>query len=352
MNHKIFTFKEALADSEKNCKNRNGNVIRHLLLGNGFSIAYEPTIFTYNSLFSKANFASHPEVPAVFDALNTQDFEEVAYSLEQAAKVTPCYDGTFDTTKLVNHADAVKKVLINTIASNHPENPDSLFSFNYTACSNFLNHFIGSKGKIYTLNYDILLYWVLMHGQNENIFTFDDGFRSPQDDWDADYVTWDGGILASLCIYYLHGALHLFDSRHELQKFTWKRTDIPLLEQARTAINKGAFPLFVAEGTSEQKMAKIQHSAYLHRAYRSLSSISGCVFIHGLSLSENDKHILRVLERGKMHHLYIGIFGDPNSETNQATINRALQMENARRYQDLNVHFYDTASADVWGKNG
>lgn len=352
MNHDIFTFKEALADSELNCKNRNGNVIRHLLLGNGFSIAYEPNIFTYSSLFSKANFADHPEVPSVFDALNTQDFEEVAYALEQAAKVTPCYDDTFNTAKLVEHADAVKKVLINTIASNHPENPDSLFGFNYTACSNFLSHFIRSKGTIYTLNYDILLYWVLMHGQNENIFTFDDGFRSAEDNWDADYVTWDGGNSHKQNIYYLHGALHLFDSRHELKKFTWKRTDIPLLEQARTAINGGSFPLFVAEGSSEQKMAKIQHSAYLHKAYRSLSNISGCVFMHGLSLSENDKHILRALERGKVQHIYVGIFGDPKSEYNQATINRALEMEQARKFQNLTVHFYDTASANVWGKDG
>jgi len=48
---KILTFKEALNDSAKHSN-------RHLLLGNGFSIACKPDIFQYGKLFERADFTS------------------------------------------------------------------------------------------------------------------------------------------------------------------------------------------------------------------------------------------------------------------------------------------------------
>ena len=64
----LMTFAEAIEDSEQYSK-------RHLLLGNGFSIACRADIFHYGSLFAQADFTQVPEVEAVFAALGTQDFE-------------------------------------------------------------------------------------------------------------------------------------------------------------------------------------------------------------------------------------------------------------------------------------
>jgi hypothetical protein len=50
---KILTFLEALKNSET-AKHR------HVLLGNGFSIACRPDIFVYGKLFERANFADIP----------------------------------------------------------------------------------------------------------------------------------------------------------------------------------------------------------------------------------------------------------------------------------------------------
>ncbi len=342
----ILQFEEAL-EMARSVKNSRGNPCKvHLLLGNGFSIALKPDIFTYSSLFEKADLTTSPEIVSVFKQLGTTDFEEAVYAMESAASILPCYLPDDPKVRERLRADAlkVKNILIETIAGNHPPRPHDVQDDQYQACARFLGNFLGA-GKVYTLNYDILLYWTLMHsGVN-----FDDGFRSDPDDPHADYVYWNDGDSRNQNVYYLHGALHLFDAGHQLRKYTWIRTDDPLIEQARKAISNGDFPLFVSEGMSEKKMTKIEHSGYLHKALRSISNVQGSLFIHGLSLSENDNHILQRIERGKTQKVFVGIYGDPTSHTNAQIIRRAELMPENRTGQELSVHFYDSSSANVWG---
>jgi hypothetical protein len=322
----------------------------HLLLGNGFSIALKPDIFTYNSLFSKANFSAHPEVQKVFERLDTTDFEQVVYTLEQAAQILTCYLPSQEQTKERMEEDALrlKEILVETIAGNHPPRPYEISEDQYASCTRFLKPFLDS-GSIYTLNYDILLYWTLMNAKDQNLISFDDGFRSDPLDLDAEYVVWDNGNAHGQNVHYLHGALHLFDAGHQLRKYTWNRTDIPLVEQSRKAISDGAFPLFVSEGSTEMKMTKISHSGYLHKALRSFSSIGGSLFIHGLSLAPNDEHILQRIERGKLQQVFIGIHGDPGTAHNQKIVARASRLLTNRGDGSLKVHYYSSSSAKVWG---
>ena len=98
----------------------------------------------------------------------------------------------------------------------------------YAACRTFLSHFVGSGAgcKIYTMNYDLLLYWALMHEEEDPLVSVpldhDDGFRKDASDYDAPYVEWQGESAAhGQNIHYLHGALHLFDAGHQLQKYSW-----------------------------------------------------------------------------------------------------------------------------------
>ena len=72
---KVPTLAEALEDSKKYSK-------RHLLLGNGFSIACRPNIFAYGRLFEQADFTKvSPTAKYAFTALGTQDFERVIKAL-------------------------------------------------------------------------------------------------------------------------------------------------------------------------------------------------------------------------------------------------------------------------------
>ena len=353
----IITFADAIADSEQCNK-------RHLVLGNGFSIGCRADIFHYASLFGEADFSAVPEVGAVFGALSTQDFEVAIRALESSSALVPIYapDNLASGQTMRKHAEALKEILVSTIANNHPATPNTIEDTEFWSCRQFLNYFLGPNrgGYVFTLNYDLLLYWALMHDDSP----FDDaplelnkkdGFGNDEDDPDADYVVWQGETAAhSAHVHFLHGGLHLFDSGSELQKYTWVRKGVPLVEQARAAINANKFPLFVAEGTSTQKKNKIRHNAYLYQSFKVLTAnaqtVEHCFFIFGHSLAENDDHILRRLGRGRFKKLYVGIFGDPNSDTNREIIRRAeaLAAERHDRWP-LEIAFFDSASANVWG---
>ena len=142
---------------------------------------------------------------------------------------------------------------------------------------------------------------------------FNDGFGKIKDI--NDYVVWDSKNNAS--VYFLHGALHIFDSDDEIKKFTWINTGKRLIDQIRSALNSNKFPIFVSEGTSKEKKAKIFHNAYLSKAYRSFESIGKNLFIFGHSLDENDSHILHMIASGKIENVYISIYGDGNSSYNK-----------------------------------
>lgn len=356
---KILTFSEAISDSDQYAK-------RHLLLGNGFSISCRPDIFRYGSLYDQADFSSIPEAKNIFRSLNTQDFEVIIQSLENAASLMPVYmQGSLVLANLMrSHAATLKDILVATIAKNHPDRPQDIDEARIWACKEFLYNFIGAdnnkSGYVFTLNYDLLLYWVLMNDgkpfeEDELKLNKNDSFGNDEDNPLADYVVWQGETAAhSANIFFLHGALHLFDAGSELQKYTWVRSGDRLVDQARNAIGQNKFPLFVSEGTNQQKKSKIRHNAYLYQGYKVLTANAGmkehCFFIFGHSLAENDDHILIRIARGKCKKLYVGLYGDPANEVNQKIIKRAQWMQTQRHTKHpLDVSFFDSASANVWG---
>jgi hypothetical protein len=140
---------------------------RHLLLGNGFSIACKPDIFTYRSLFEEAKKTMSKALVAIFASMGTQDFEEVIRALQNAASILSVYKPKLTVTKqlLLDDAAKLKKALIQAVAGRHPARPNDISDARYHACRKFLSHFIGEgvAGKVYTMNYDLLLYWALMH---------------------------------------------------------------------------------------------------------------------------------------------------------------------------------------------
>ncbi len=359
----VISFDEALLASNKYVK-------RHLLLGNGFSIACVPTIFTYGSLFSKADFSAMPEVKEIFEILKTQDFELVVNALEKSSLMIPVYNAkrTKTANKMYAHAQKLKEVLIQTLAQNHPAYPAIIEEERYKACLRFLANFLDKESCVYTLNYDLLLYWTTMYGlERKLINTLPlDGFGKDADFENgealvSDYVTWQGDSSAHRQnIHYLHGALHLYDRGADIEKFTWVNTGISLIDQSRNALAANRFPLFVAEGESPKKMEKIAHSGYLYHSYKSFSANmkvtprngKNCLFTYGVSFGENDEHVLKKIPQGKIGHLFISIFGDPTTTANKQIIAFAERLKRKRRTNDLEVTYYDAGSAKVWGNIG
>lgn len=338
----ILTFHQALEDAERYSK-------RHLFLGNGFSIACRPGIFAYGRLYEQADFSKLSSTARLgFEALRTQDFERVIKALQDAATVLTAYNGApAIVDSVLSDADGLRELLVQTIAASHPAWPGEVTDSEYSACRKFLGNF----SSVYTLNYDLLLHWAKMHVPEGERPDCDDGFRSLEDDPDASYVVWDPSHSRSQTLWFLHGALHLFDSPVEIQKYTWANTGVRLIDQIRGALSQNCFPIFVSEGTSAEKYERIRHNDYLAKAYRSFQSIGGALFIFGHSLAENDEHYLKCVRGGKLDHVYVGLYGDPESDSNKFIRRRAVDFSVSRKRKvQRKVSFYDAASAKVWGR--
>lgn len=336
------TFQQAIEEAQS--YNR-----RHLLLGNGFSIACRPKIFTYGRLYEQADFTKiSPTAKIAFEALGTQDFERVIKALRDSARILQAYGGPSVLVEQYRRdADGLRELLVQTIAASHPAWPGEIEEEEYAACRRFLSNF----DTTYTFNYDLLLYWVTLHTAEDERPDSDDGFRTPEDGFEASYVVWEPGQSHGQSMWFLHGALHVFDSGIEIQKYTWSKTGVRLIDQIRDALSRNYFPLFVSEGTSAEKYERIRHNDYLAKAYRSFESIQGALFIYGHSLAENDDHYLKCIRKGKLSHLYIGLYGEPNSDPNKFIKRRANQLSIGRPIKKpLAVTFFDAATANVWGK--
>jgi hypothetical protein len=370
----VLSFTDALRETE--------NTKRHLLLGNGFSIALFPERFRYGALLDEADFSQSAEAREAFNVLGTTDFEVVVKALTDAVRLLPLYSGdTAASARMRADSETLKDLLVAAIAGRHPERPSDIQEGQYEACRKFLAHFVGDgrdfrkvgakdlRGQVYTLSYDLLLYWTLLHDRivktdgcdplsavviDTEPLQHDDGFRSPQEEPDAEYVTWEAEGGNAQNIHFLHGGLHLYDAGPDLQKICWERSGgIPLVDQIRASLALGKFPLFVSEGSSDSKLARIRHSGYLQRSLKSLAQ--NCrgkarLFVFGHSLATNDDHVLRQIENGTIDRVFISLHGDPDSPANRAIVARAERLVAARdESQPLDVWYFDAESAKVWG---
>ena len=324
-----------------------------MLLGNGFSIGYDPC-FHYGSLFeyAKANGLS-PNAQKVFEKLGTNNFEGVMHLLEDADWVARQY-GLLTSpppSDLLTDLESVKSSLLDAIAKTHPEHTHRVPPKKKDACVSFLEPFY----NIFSTNYDLLLYWVEMHGAPLHA---KDGFDFDIEAPDAPYVVFSEHLGGSQGIFFLHGALHLYTQDGEVRKHSWTRTGRMLIESIKEALDKGQYPLFVAEGTANKKLSQIQKSGYLSYCLGKLERVEKNLVVLGLSFGASDSHIANVIaDNRKLSKMYVGMFDDFESPAglelrkNVAQIKeRRSKMVAAKRSRDeLEVEFFCAKSAKVWG---
>lgn len=343
----LLSFDEAIEDSES-VKGR-----RHLLMGNGFSVACRPERFLYGKLVDEADFSAlNVDADQLFAREGTSDFERVIEALRTTARVLDLYEGTEGevATAIRHDADEIKRVLAETLAKKHPDHVHEIKDEEYASARVFLANF----EHLYSVNYDLLLYWALLHeeGGGPKIAN-DDGFRADPEDPDAEWVVWDHLHAYAQNVYYLHGGLHLYDGGSFIKKLTWSRTQVLLLDQIREALGASLYPVVVTEGNSNEKLTKIEHTHYLARGLKSLASCGGSLFIYGHSLAANDGHVLDAITKSKVTNLYVSIYGDPSSDDNARIIERAAELVAARpTKKPLEVQFFEAGSAQIWTRPG
>ncbi|MET4633275.1 hypothetical protein ABIE08_001188 [Kaistia defluvii] len=145
----------------------------------------------------------------------------------------------------------------------------------------------------------------------------------------------------------LHGGLHLFLGYvGDLHKRVKGASGI-IDAIADTITREKRLPLYVAEGTSRAKLAKINSVPYLRHCYEKLMACTGNVFVFGHSASANDAHIYSALFGSKIEVLYFGVY-KPTDESVRL-IESQLSMFQKLHKRKVDYVLYDAGSANVWG---
>ncbi len=153
-----------------------------------------------------------------------------------------------------------------------------------------------------------------------------------------------------LKLYYLHGGLHFYEAQGEIVKITrGGYRDKRLLDIITHTYDTGNFPLYVSEGTSAQKLAKIENNKYLMHCYSALKKVSGGLTIYGQSLDrECDQHLIDAIKVSDVTHIAFGIYDIDNAdkimhEINGLFLGTGIEVE----YFD-STHFFHSLSELQW----
>ncbi len=106
-------------------------------------------------------------------------------------------------------------------------------------------------------------------------------------------------------------------------------------------------PLYVAEGTSAQKMRKINSKPYLRYCYDTLRWNSAPIFVYGHSADENDAHIYRAIFSSKAEHMYFGVYKLGTEQLRE--LDGILSKYQKSAGSQIAYTFFDSESANVWG---
>ena len=67
-------------------------------------------------------------------------------------------------------------------------------------------------------------------------------------------------------------------------------------------------------------------------------------------MAPNDDHIIRLIGRGKLKQVFVGIYGDEKSDGNQLIRRKVEFLQGMRpKSRPLEAFFFDAQSAQVWG---
>jgi hypothetical protein len=320
---KVISYDEAMKQAGgKDCG---------LLLGNGFSIRH----FKYNTLLEESGLKPDEPIRLLFDLLETVDFERVVKVLEDASVVETVYGNDPHSAELQTDANRLREALVHAVRTSHPGHREDIESV-IPSCVEFLTPF----GKVFTLNYDLLLYWVILQKGAK----FNDGFG---------LGTEVNGFLGpfkkeAYCnIFNVHGGLHLYQTPNDdVEKCLMGATGV--IDAIAKVITEGKrFPVYVAEGTSSAKLSHINSIPYLKHCYETLQISAGAFFVFGHSADSNDAHIYDALFRSKIEHLYFCIH-QPSAKIEN--IDGELARYKKRNGSDIGYTFVDSDSAHVWDR--
>lgn len=317
---------------------------KSIILGNGFGISFDAAMgqdnFNWNSLLDLCDIPDGSELHQVLSE-NQFDFELVHQKLNNAIDILILYDPTSPLIRqLEQQIQYLREQLIVAVGASHPpsfvhprtEAERSQLDERVLNCRTFLSRF----DNVFSLNYDLLLYWVRCHqGRNlgKDSFTrlYSDLVFSPDDN--ANF-------------FFPHGSLFIYRDGVSAIKSGSSRAN-PILARLESNIHQGKFPMCISEGTGLQKFKEIKKNHYLLYSYNKIKESTGTIFTFGCSfLDGKDSHIIEAMCRSNVTRIIVGEYKP------DAVARHRLGHEFARVQAELgtniNVVIADSAGAEIW----
>lgn len=293
-----------------------------LLIGNGFSQNLWQR-FGYGSLFETAAQGDGAQLNAadisLFERLESRNFEVVLSALATSKTVSAALDLPLDSFS--EREASIREALIRAVHSVHvpwQSVPDAHLDAIATELSAF--------ASIYCTNYDLTLYWALMRNLN--------GFRDYF--WSEKFDVTNTEIWGKRTkVHFLHGGLHLYRRPNGQTLKRPAAAGQNLLDLFGTAY-QDAMPLFITEGTAQEKLASIYRSDYLSFVFARLAQDIEPLVVFGHSLGDSDKHLIDAIGNHKGRAVAVSLRATGNIRQKKAALIEALP--------EATLHFYDAAS--------
>lgn len=287
-------------DDVRGLKNWSG-----IFIGNGASVAVWQN-FNYGSLFNQAKNLNDEdkrlsnEDLLLFEEQDTHNFEQVLGDLATARNVCRILGKPHD--EIDARYRSIQVALFEAVKSIHVSWEECESAGVLTK----LGTYFKSMKWVFSTNYDLLLYWSLMHvNANPLDFFFGEGLTFDAAETDV-YSRED-----RTQVFYLHGSVHIFKDRYgQTSKIASSRDSVgrSLLDILQQFQNRERIPLFVAEGNWKEKMATIRGSSYLTFCRQKFGTYRGPLVVFGNSLSQQDSHLLTVLQKKRERSIAFGVY--------------------------------------------
>lgn len=340
MTQKVYAWKEIRGDFKQT-----------LVLGNGASIAVDKC-FSYTSLYDEASkmLLLNEQVQKLFKYYATTDFEFVLRLVWRAHQINKLFG--VEDKEVAEAYFKIRESLIKVVQKVHVSYAQAAESL--PAIAGFLHRF----KTVISLNYDLLVYWAMLYGNNvidgpwfKDCFINDDhSFRDDYHFLRDPYGKAKGATL----VFYPHGNLVLATN------FLGQETKICSDQQADLLENivnrwevEDSTPLFVSEGSSDQKLGAIHRNGYLRTIYNDVLGRlpeKQAICVYGWSMSGQDRHLIEAIGQSKPQKLAISVFtGSPDWEKSCEQLQTRVGQVFGFKYCE--VLFYDSQSDECWVRN-
>lgn len=331
-----------MTDFNKELKECEGE--KSIILGNGFGISYDIAVgednFNWSTLLDLCDIKNGSRIHGLLSECY-YDFELAHQKINNAIEVIKLYEPESELAQeLENQIQFLREQLVVAVSNSHP----SAFTTNSNPseaekrkkriekCRGFLSNF----QNVFSLNYDLLLYWVRCF---ENNPLGGDSFDKLGEelvfvpDEDANF-------------FFPHGALFLYRDGVGATKSRSSKNN-PILARLENNIRNGIFPMCISEGTGTQKLEAIKNNYYLHFSYNRIKECKGSIFTFGCSfLDSKDDHIIKAMLLSPAERIIVGEFKP--SKKNYHRLELAFEHCQSQLKTKKEIVIADTDGVEVW----